>query len=69
MCVERLEKLLLAMVMGIAMMLVVTGSIKAGFLLQFGAMVILIISSLTGFCYITRVLKSAFPPCKKKDKD
>ena len=68
MCVERLEKLLLAMVMGIAMMLVVTGSIKAGFLLQFGAMVILIISSLTGFCYITQILKSAFPLCKK-DKE
>ncbi len=69
MCVERLEKLLLAIIMGMAMMLVVTGSIKAGFLLQFGAMVILIVSSLTGFCYITKVLKSAFPSCKKKDNN
>jgi len=68
MCVEKLQKILLAMVMGIAMMLVSTGSIKAGFLLQFGTMVILIVSGLTGFCYITQILKSAFPSCNK-DKD
>jgi hypothetical protein len=65
MCVERLQKILLAMVMGIAMMLTATGSFKAGFLLQFGTMIILIISGLTGFCYITKVLSSAFPSCNK----
>ncbi len=68
MCVERLEKLLLAIVMGISMMLVATGSIKAGFLLQFGTMVILILSSFTGFCFITKILESVFPPCRGKDK-
>jgi len=65
MCVEKLQKILLAMVMGIAMMLTATGSIKAGFLLQFGTMVILLASAFTGFCYITQVLKSIFPLCNK----
>ncbi len=65
MCVERLQKILLAMIMGIAMMLAVTGSLRAGFFLQFGTMIILIVSGFTGFCYITQVLKSAFPSCNK----
>jgi hypothetical protein len=65
MCVERIQKSLLAMIMGIAMMLAVTGSLKAGFLLQFGTMLILIVSGFTNFCYITKLLKSAFPSCDK----
>jgi len=68
MCVERLQKILLAIIMGMSMMLVVTGSFKAGFLLQFGTMVILLISAFTGFCYITQILKTVFPPCNNKDK-
>ena len=66
MCVERLEKIILAMIMGLAMMFTATGSLKLGFLLQFGTMVILIVSGLTGFCYITKILQSAFPSCKDK---
>jgi len=68
MCVEKLQKILLAMALGIAMMLIATGSIKAAFLLQFGIMIILIVSGLTGFCYITQVLKTAFPLCNEEKK-
>jgi len=68
MCVEKLQKILLAMALGIAMMLAATGSIKAAFLLQFGIMIILIVSGLTGFCYITQVLKTAFPLCNEEKK-
>ena len=64
MCVERLQKILLALALGMVMMLAATGSIKAAFLLQLGLMVILIASGLTGFCYITKVLNSAFPSCE-----
>ena len=64
MCVERLQKILLALALGMVMMLASTGSIKAAFLLQLGLMVILIASGLTGFCYITKVLRSAFPSCE-----
>ena len=68
MCVEKLQKILLAMVLGIAMMLAASGSIKAAFLLQFFIMIILIVSGLTGFCYITKVLHTAFPSCNEESK-
>ena len=68
MCVERLQKILLALTLGIAMMLAASGSIKAAFLLQLGIMVILISSGLTGFCYITKVLSTAFPSCNEEKK-
>jgi len=64
MCVERLQKILLAMGLGIVMMLAASGAIKAAFLLQLIIMVILISSGLTGFCYISKVLRSAFPSCE-----
>ncbi len=68
MCVEKLQKILLALTLGIAMMLAASGSIKAAFLLQLGIMVILILSGLTGFCYITKVLRTAFPSCNEEKK-
>lgn len=66
MCVEKLQKILLAMTLGIAMMLAASGSIKAGFLLQLFVMIILIVSGLTGFCYITKLLHTAFPSCNEE---
>jgi len=68
MCVEKLQKIILALALGMAMMLAASGSIKAAFLLQLGIMVILILSGLTGFCYITKVLHSAFPSCNEEKK-
>jgi hypothetical protein len=68
MCVEKLQKILLALTLGIAMMLAASGSIKAAFLLQLGIMIILILSGLTGFCYITKVLSTAFPSCNEEKK-
>ena len=68
MCVEKLQKILLALTLGIAMMLAASGSIKAAFLLQLGIMVILILSGVTGFCYITKVLHTAFPSCGEEKK-
>ncbi len=66
MCVEKLLKFFLAMALGIVMMLAATGAIKAAFLLQLIIMVILISSGLTGFCYLGKVLGSAFPSCEEK---
>ncbi len=68
MCVEKLQKILLAMILGIVMMLAASGSIKTAFLLQVGVIIILISSGLTGFCYITKVLSSAFPRCSEDKK-
>ena len=69
MCVEKLQKILLALTLGIAMMLAASGSIKAAFLLQLGIMIILILSGLTGFCYITKILSTAFPSCNNEEKE
>jgi len=68
MCVEKLLKIILAMALGIVMMLAASGSIKMAFLLHVGIIVILISSALTGFCYIAKILSSAFPSCNE-DKD
>jgi len=68
MCVEKLQKILLALTLGIAMMLAAAGSLKAAFLLQVGTIVILIVSSLTGFCYITNILRTAFPSCNEEKR-
>jgi hypothetical protein len=65
MCVEKLQKILLALTLGIAMMLAASGSVKAAFLLQLFIMIMLIVSGLTGFCYITKVLHTAFPSCNE----
>jgi len=68
MCVEKLQKILLALTLGIAMMLAAAGSIKAAFFLQFSIMIILIASGLTGFCFITNLLRTAFPSCNEEKK-
>ena len=68
-CVEKLQKIILASVLGIILMLTGVGSLKLAFLLQVSVMIILISSSLTGSCYITKVLNSAFPLCSDKNKE
>lgn len=68
MCVEKLQKILLALALGISMMLAATGALKAAFILQVGLIIILIASGMTGFCYITNVLSSAFPSCNEEKK-
>jgi hypothetical protein len=68
MCVERIAKMLLATMLGLVMMLASTGSYKLAFLFQFGIIVMLLFSSFTGYCFITQILKSAFPLCEEKKK-
>jgi len=67
MCVEKLQKIILALALGIVMMLAASGSIKAAFLLHIGIIIILISSAFTGFCYITKILSGAFPSCYEKE--
>jgi len=66
MCVEKLQKIILASLLGIVLMLAGMQSFKLAFMLQVSMMIILIVSGLTGSCYITRVLNSAFPLCSDK---
>ncbi len=69
MCVEKLQKIILASILGIVLMLTAVGSLKLAFMLQVSVMLILIVSGLTGSCYITKVLNSAFPLCKDIEEE
>jgi len=69
MCVEKLLKIILASVLGIVLMLTGVGSLKLAFMLQVSVMIILIVSGLTGSCYLSKVLNSAFPLCNDTNKD
>ncbi len=55
MCVERIVKVLLAIILGLVMMFTATGSLKIAFLLQFGTIVMLLVSSFTKYCFIVQV--------------
>jgi hypothetical protein len=66
MCVEKLQKILVAMLLGIVLLLAGSGSLKLAFMLQVILMIVLILSGLTGFCFITKVLNSAFPMCNEE---
>ena len=68
-CVEKLQKIILASTLGIVLMLAAMGSVKLAFMLQVIVMVMLLMSGLTGFCYITKVLNSAFPLCNDNNKE
>ena len=68
MCVEKLQKILVAMLLGIVLLLAGSGSLKLAFMLQVILMIVLIVSGLTGFCFITKVLNSAFPMCNEEKK-
>jgi len=69
MCVEKLQKIILASVLGIVLMLTGMGSLKLAFMLQVSVMILLIASGLTGSCYITKILNSAFPLCSEIKKE
>jgi len=69
MCVEKLQKIILASMLGMVLMLAGMGSFKLAFVLQVMVMIMLLVSGLTGFCYITKVLSSAFPLCNDNNKD
>jgi len=69
MCVERLLKIILASLLGIVLMLTGMGSLKLAFMLQVSVIIILVVSGLTGSCYLSKVLNSAFPLCNDINKD
>lgn len=69
MCVEKIQKLILASVLGMVLMFAGIKAFAVAFLLQVMLMVMLIISGLTGFCTITTLLSRAFPSCKENNKE
>ncbi len=70
MCVERMQRMIIAIVLGLVMGTAGSGMIQIAFLLQFTVMVMLLIGATTGFCPSLMILKQVLPSCdKEKDKN
>ena len=63
MCVEKAQRLMMAIMLGLIMGLAASGMIVVAFVLQFFMMVMLIVWAVTDFCPSTVVLKKILPPC------
>lgn len=63
MCVEKAQRLMMAIMLGLIMGLAASGMIVVAFVLQFFMMVMLIVWAVTDFCPSTAVLKKILPPC------
>lgn len=64
MCVERAQRLIMAIMLGMIMGLAASGWIAAAFILQLIMMIMLIVWALTNFCPSIFLLKKILPPCK-----
>ena len=69
MCVEKIQKILLASALGMVLMFWGIQAVKLAFMLQFIIMVILLMSATTNFCYLTKLLKQAFPSCNENEEN
>jgi len=69
MCVEKILKFILASALGMVLMFVGMKSFALAFLLQVIIMVMLVISGLTGFCTLTKLLNKAFPSCNENNNE
>ena len=69
MCVERVQRLMMAIMLGLIMGLAGAGMFKAAFLLQLFVMIMLIVWAFTNFCPSIYVLKKIFPPCNFEEKE
>ena len=65
MCAEKIQRIIQASILGIVMGLAGSGMYAAAFILQFGMMVMLLISGLTGWCPGLIILKKIFPSCEE----
>ncbi|MBN2767604.1 MAG: hypothetical protein JXQ68_00750 [Campylobacterales bacterium] len=64
MCVERAQRLVMAIMLGLIMGLAASGLIAVAFILQLIMMIMLIVWALTNFCPSIFLLKKILPPCK-----
>ena len=69
MCVERMQRLLTAFMLGFVMMAAGMGMFKIAFLLQLFIMVMLIVWAFSNFCPSIYLLRKIFPPCNFESKE
>ena len=69
MCAERVQRMIIAIVLGLVMGTAGSGMIQIAFLLQFAVMILLLIGAFTGFCPSLLILKQILPSCDAKKDD
>ncbi len=69
MCAERVHRILMACVLGIALMLWATGNVQAFVIIQTFVIIMLLIWAFTNFCPSLWVFKKGLPPCKWDEKE
>lgn len=67
MCADRMQRIIQAIILGLAMGLAGSGMYQMAFLVMFAMMVLLLIAGFTGFCPGLMILKEILPSCKDKD--
>jgi len=70
MCAERIQRIMLAIVLGFIMGMAASGMVQWAFLLQLLMIVIFLVWAFADFCLSIYVLRKILPPCdSKKDID
>ncbi len=68
MCAERAQRMLMAIMLGLVMMLAGLQMFKLAFLLQLFIMIMLLIWAWTNFCPSLYILRKILPPCDFDNK-
>ncbi|WP_292664552.1 hypothetical protein [Nitratifractor sp.] len=68
MCAERMQRIFLAIILGVNMGLAVSQP-KIAFLIQLAVIVLLLIGGFTGKCLSIEILKQFIPPCDADGKE
>jgi len=68
MCAERMQRIFLAIILGINMGLAVTHP-SIAFLIQLGLMIMLLIGGFTKMCFSLEILRQFMPSCAELEKE
>ena len=69
MCAEKVQRLLIAIMLGFVMMAAGMGMFKIAFLLQLFIMVMLIVWAVTDYCPSIHILRKILPSCYPQNKE
>lgn len=69
MCVERVQRLMMAIMLGLIMGFAGAKMFAVAFVLQLFVIIMLVIWAITDFCPSTYILKKILPPCEFGKKD
>lgn len=67
MCAERMRSIIIAIVLGITMGLVGSGSLQYAFIVQLLLIIALLVDGTTGYCPLRFTLRAILPPCNDKE--